>query len=779
MSHRKALALAVLYVVLLSLFVGPAWTVDLPQPGICLYRDPAPPNKVLNDGTGVITFCWTIDFATECNQNYILEILPPGSEPAFTLDTFNCEPSPINRCTSWTVPADTSPGCYYARLTFYSDWCFGGTNKAEDRASVGFIVAPAARFKICKFWDVNGNGERDDGEPGLAGWTFSVELPDGTPLANATTDQDGCTPEISVPVEPTGETQVLIREEERAGWVKTTPNGSDNPITVYLTPGANCDITFGNWQPITITGNKFMDTAPWPWLVQHYIGTQGQQNSADFEPVPECIDPLLPPIVETQPNPTGIEGLVIGLYGEDGTTLLGTALTGPDGSFSFGPLQYQSKFTLKEIELPTAASTCDPLTPDLQLCEDHQFVSWPGTFVGTVSMSPWNFAEPGVCGLVSFDVPDTLLISPPDPGLFGGEFGDNNFYNQCPSRLWGVICPQARDIEPCEIQIQKDGMTWEGGAASACDTCGLYNVPPLPENPQGLRSGVYTLTPPPLTDPTMQHWVVTEYICDGNGQLTKKSYPLPSSGSVDIMLECEDKRVDFCIGTEEDNKRRCNMPVTFTQAGWKTYSNIDNTVIPNGMIYNRFPQAFATFIYFGTTLKNQMVVGKSTKTITFNGTTNGLKKLVAFLPQTGPCGKLDHAYLEPITTSAGALAGETVALLLNIAYNDRRLMPRTPGYDLEKFTIAMGLFKGKTVGQVLDIANAVLAGDPPTRWGLPKDPNDPADTGCKALVAILQAINGNYEFIDMNTFVDNGYLIPNRPFGPTGPGHTPQVPYVP
>ena len=123
MSYRKVIALAVLYAALLSLLAGPAWTVDLPQPGICLYRDPAPPNKVLNDGTGVVTFCWTIDYLTHCNQDYTFEIVPPGADPAFTLQSFPCAPSAIDNCASWEVPADTPPGCYHAKLTFYSDWC--------------------------------------------------------------------------------------------------------------------------------------------------------------------------------------------------------------------------------------------------------------------------------------------------------------------------------------------------------------------------------------------------------------------------------------------------------------------------------------------------------------------------------------------------------------------------------------------------------------------------------------------------------------------------------
>jgi hypothetical protein len=96
-------------------------------------------------------------------------------------------------------------------------------------------------------------------------------------------------------------------------------------------------------------------------------------------------------------------------------------------------------------------------------------------------------------------------------------------------------------------------------------------------------------------------------------------------------------------------------------------------------------------------------------------------------------------------------------------------MPRTPGYDLECFTVAKGPFIGKTVAEVFNIANAVLAGDAPKKYGLPN---------YATLVGILRQINSNYEFVDYQTFFDRGYLIPNRPFGQPGPRHSVAVPMV-
>jgi hypothetical protein len=190
------------------------------------------------------------------------------------------------------------------------------------------------------------------------------------------------------------------------------------------------------------------------------------------------------------------------------------------------------------------------------------------------------------------------------------------------------------------------------------------------------------------------------------------------------------------------------------------------------MIYARFPRAFRYFTFYGTMYQNRMLVGK-TKTITFHATTSALDRLCMFLPQTGLPGPLVQSYVNPWQQiEGGALAGEAVALTMNITYNDTRLMPRTPGYDLEDFLLAKGPYAGKRVREVLDIANQVLSGAPPSQFGLPSPPA----AGLAELTEILQNINSNYEFEDFLTFNDRGYLIPNVSLGTTSPPHYMVVP---
>lgn len=739
------------------------------QQGVCLYRTPAPPSSVLNDGAHSITFNWTINYLTTCSSPYTFEILDPSETPIVT-QNFTCAASPIANMFNWN-PDGQACGCYYGRLRFYSDWCSPLTRKIEDEARVAFLVSPSARFKICKFHDLNGNGIEDPGEPRLAGWSFTVEKPLDNVVAMATTLVDGCTDYITVPVDCTGTTQYYIRETVQAGWVKTAPNGAANPITVNLSPGTNSDVVFGNWQPVNITGYKLLDQAPWPWTDPKYIGPEGQQNPPEWEPTPDCGTQPVPPaacVSPFQPDQQGIGGVSVALYKSDGVTLVTSlapgfvnpTVTNPDGSYSFGPFQWESDLVIKMDDPAPNPPECDTVPADGELDP------WPGEYYGTVATSVWP------CPNINFTTPHELDITIPPPVTGNQAYGCNYFWNHQPSRLWGLFCPTTSQFVPSpSVGLNKDGFVYPTPSVNANPLPSgyfLYQVPEINVEPQGLRPGLYTLTPPALPNPTTQAWQVTTYCsqnCSGGSTFT-----LASGGSVQITLPpgC-DVRVDFCV-VEQPTNRRCYLPVTFTQQGWHDFCDPSNTIIPGGMIYTRFPQAFATFSYYGTMLTNTMVVGKG-KTITYTGATGSLTRLCMFLPQTGACGKLDHSYDSPYsTTPAGSLAGETIALMMNIAYNDRRLMPRTPGYDLEKFTIASGLYKGRKVGNVLNDAYLLLGGATPASIGL---------TSCAQLVDVITQINANYAFVDFNTFTDNGYLVPNRTLGQPDPATTPTVPYSP
>src|SRR5205085_2463703 len=100
--------------------------------------------------------------------------------------------------------------------------------------------------------DQNGNGVRDAGEPGQAGWTVRLLDTNDQSLGLGLTAADG-----SYNVFPQGPGTVRIREVAPSGWVQTTTIPADIPITTSGTIKTGVD--FGNFQTISISGQVYND----------------------------------------------------------------------------------------------------------------------------------------------------------------------------------------------------------------------------------------------------------------------------------------------------------------------------------------------------------------------------------------------------------------------------------------------------------------------------------------------------------------------------------------
>jgi len=102
-----------------------------------------------------------------------------------------------------------------------------------------------------KFEDLNGNGARDAGEPGAAGFTFTVRNLTTGATASAVSGPTGA---YTIP--NLGPGSYSITEVPRAGWVQTTPN----PPDFQALSGADLpNVDFGNFKLITVTGTVFGD----------------------------------------------------------------------------------------------------------------------------------------------------------------------------------------------------------------------------------------------------------------------------------------------------------------------------------------------------------------------------------------------------------------------------------------------------------------------------------------------------------------------------------------
>ena len=100
-----------------------------------------------------------------------------------------------------------------------------------------------------KFNDLNGNGVKDSGEPGLSGWTINAF--DGTQLVSTVTGTGGVYTFSNL---NTG--LYVVTETQQSGWTQT----STDPAAIALGLGQTvADVNFGNFRNGSVSGYKWSD----------------------------------------------------------------------------------------------------------------------------------------------------------------------------------------------------------------------------------------------------------------------------------------------------------------------------------------------------------------------------------------------------------------------------------------------------------------------------------------------------------------------------------------
>lgn len=119
-------------------------------------------------------------------------------------------------------------------------------------------AGPVPHITGVKFEDLNGDGARQPGEPGLSGWTIDLAF-NGGPVATTTTGPDGAYAfALNANVLPIRAGTFTVTERQQPGWVQSR---APAPVAVgYGVAGATFGGNdFGNWRPATIQGRKFHD----------------------------------------------------------------------------------------------------------------------------------------------------------------------------------------------------------------------------------------------------------------------------------------------------------------------------------------------------------------------------------------------------------------------------------------------------------------------------------------------------------------------------------------
>ena len=113
------------------------------------------------------------------------------------------------------------------------------------------------------FNDISGDGVRQTGDPGLAGWQVYIDLNDagvfaaGDPIA--TTNSTG---HYTLTYTPTSLASLIVREIRQTNWRRTKPAGI-YPLgfyTVGTTAGTVANLDFGNSATALVTGSVYHDS---------------------------------------------------------------------------------------------------------------------------------------------------------------------------------------------------------------------------------------------------------------------------------------------------------------------------------------------------------------------------------------------------------------------------------------------------------------------------------------------------------------------------------------
>ena len=160
---------------LLALVVALAIPAVAAAVGISLNRSPAPP-QAIQRGAGTENIDFSITYQTVADSWAPRFARPGGRRGAARTVSAAGQPSPINGVDSYSPPVNAAVGRYRASVDFFA---IPGRPSRSSALVVFDVADQLGTLQVVKFEDVNGNGSRDAGEPGVPGWTFRLTNPQG------------------------------------------------------------------------------------------------------------------------------------------------------------------------------------------------------------------------------------------------------------------------------------------------------------------------------------------------------------------------------------------------------------------------------------------------------------------------------------------------------------------------------------------------------------------------------------------------------------------------
>ena len=168
----------------------------------------------------------TLTATTDNNGNYKFERLLPGTyKVSETSRTGWTQTAPAGGSHSIVFDVRTPP-----REAKNND--FGNRLAAQSISGV-------------KYNDINGNGVRDPGEPGMGGWKINLEPAGGGVIKVATTEADG-----SYSFTDVASGTYTVREIHQPGWDQKAPASGTYTVTLDSSTTSVSGKDFGNWNPL-------------------------------------------------------------------------------------------------------------------------------------------------------------------------------------------------------------------------------------------------------------------------------------------------------------------------------------------------------------------------------------------------------------------------------------------------------------------------------------------------------------------------------------------------
>ena len=309
-------------------------------------------------------------------------------EPGLEGWTVNLLSGDIIIATTTTGPdgtysfADIAPGSYTVEEAVQSGWrqSYPATPGTQTVTLVSGVAGPTdidfgnmrpTGFSGVKFEDKNSNGVREEGEPGLEGWTVNL-LSGDTIVATTTTGTDGTYSFTGV-----APGSYTVEEAVQSGWRQSYPaTPGTQSVTLVSGIAGPTDIDFGNWRPTGLSGAKFEDK-----------NGNGIQDAGE----------------------PGLEGWTVNLM--NGDTIIATTTTGPDGTYSFTDIAPGS-YTVEE-SAQEGWKQSYPATPGTQP------VILVSGEAGPTNIDFGNVRTGGINGIKYQDINGNGVRDEGEPGLEG------------------------------------------------------------------------------------------------------------------------------------------------------------------------------------------------------------------------------------------------------------------------------------------------------------------------------------------------------------------------